>query len=531
MTKLKLLFTLLLALMAIKSKAQDEIHNITNVPIDIPGRDRLVGFVDFKAKAFCGGEPRIKMAVTRVVIEGVWINDSYYDEDDIDGFTFPMEATSGNLYLRGDLSYDIRQTPIQEGSITVGLKGFLDWILIKEGTAPHEMSCSEWQTYANKYLLNFSHRLEVFKEECLSRSGSNACLLSELKDAIKKLESSDSYLEKLKDDFRNATTSSQLESIIQKIDSYNWSKSAPAFSHAPADLAKELKEEVQYKLNGLLEEEKDKQQSTSLDMAAGSTVAFKSEKKESTKTDSKNTAAKPKEKKKQSSPTTTLDYAYNLKAKGDMAMKRGDYKSAAEYYKNAQKLGYPMPKELIESATAAHIGTSLNTFFDGLPDPSDSKASVYLGYESDNYSNTYLLGASTRGIWGKAFTINPDFALFYSQYQEVEKGLNQELVDFNTYGLSFDLGAGLNIPLNAAAVSFGASLGTRLDFGPETLLLYGNGYWIDFSLGKLMLGVKFQNYRQYQSDDGEEAEEDYLHIDDGTGVIKRLQFRIGLNTF
>ncbi|QCK15287.1 hypothetical protein [Mangrovivirga cuniculi] len=237
---------LLFFFLAININGQ-EILMFKNIPIELIG-DGVSGYVDFRARAGCMGEPRIQMAVDRIVIDGVTVNGKYYTS--VDGFDFPITVPNkGNLYLKGSIPFYGTSYSIRPGSISGGLNGFLDWVVIEDGEYPHQIKCDEWKKLVKENLRvsYVSLYLRVYKEDNIGDG-----IFRKIKSRIEKLEKEDDLLHKLERDFSTAEDISDYRSVISAINNRSWTEKNRANATSLQDRANSYLEK--------LEEEKKEEQ-------------------------------------------------------------------------------------------------------------------------------------------------------------------------------------------------------------------------------------------------------------------------------
>lgn len=196
-----------------------EVFAISRVPL-APDGDGFVGYVDFRARATCAGaDPGLQMAVDRIVVEGIRYGDAHHDE--VPGFTFPMELSKGLLHVRGDIrdGQTLSGTfAIQPGSVLARLEGFLDWLVIEEGYAPHDMKCSEWTDYADRYFApTLSHSLEIHRADNLGDG-----LFFRVKEAVDDLAGLEQRIETLEADLARAASADEYASVLRRVTETEW---------------------------------------------------------------------------------------------------------------------------------------------------------------------------------------------------------------------------------------------------------------------------------------------------------------------
>lgn len=183
-----LLILLLSCSMNFSLAQNSDIFTIPGVKFDMPN-DGYIGYADLRFQAVCGGERRIKVAVDKIIIEGFnYQGNEYVKQNEYD---FPIEIKSGNIYLEGYLKYTlpgtntIASTYIDRTNISVGLQGFLDWIVLEDEYFK-KMSCSEWINFFNQNVGDGQQgSLNIVAEDCLKRNNNEICFFNKLVESYK----------------------------------------------------------------------------------------------------------------------------------------------------------------------------------------------------------------------------------------------------------------------------------------------------------------------------------------------------------
>lgn len=352
MNVIKITIVLFLSIFHINlTYAQNEIFKVKNVPINISG-DGLEGFVDFRARAACMGEPRIQLAVDRIVIKGITYEGRYHNVSQIQGYSSDIEVEGGNLYLRGRIPFRMgtvsHSFAIQDAIIGAKLQGFLDWITIEEesnGSHAHNMNCTEWTAYVQKDIIPFitGHRLEIHKESNLGDG-----IFRELKGKLEDMDNAKDYLNKITNEYYRSETYNDYNLLLSKAESYDWDSMNSSIAADSEDLIMQIRNAMEE----ALEEQEDEEdvETTSFGNSGvnsgSSVVALKQQEKE--KGENKEESKKSADEKTESNEKSDSDYdpiaaSVNRHIEYEAAMEeakaaeaRGDKAAALKAYERAQ---------------------------------------------------------------------------------------------------------------------------------------------------------------------------------------------------
>ncbi len=211
--KQQLLF-LIIFLFSLSGNSQ-ETFQVTTIPI-VPSGDGLVGYANITMKPGCMGDPRLQVKVDRIVIQGIILNGERISTS-IGNRSFPMDVVSGTVYFKGNFQNRTigmnDKIYIQNGSISVKLNGFLDWLTVSEQNEEiHSMNCDEWRDFALNKMSRYLSNLEIYDESCLKADWNNTCLFYELKDLHKEQQESKSTTTTANSSWRDSDSESETSS-------------------------------------------------------------------------------------------------------------------------------------------------------------------------------------------------------------------------------------------------------------------------------------------------------------------------------
>lgn len=207
-----------------------DIIKVTGVRFDMP-QNGFIGYADMRFQAACGGEPRIKVAVDRIVIEGFNYNGEDYAKQN--EYEFPLEVSSGSIYLDGSLRFSIPGTntiksyPIEKTNISVGLQGFMDWIVMTDEQLK-AMSCPEWTRFFRENFGDGQGFLTIVDEDCLKRNKAETCFFNKLGDAYDKTQNAEEQLEKFSQTYEEFSKENKeagdWKKLYARVENYDWPK-------------------------------------------------------------------------------------------------------------------------------------------------------------------------------------------------------------------------------------------------------------------------------------------------------------------
>jgi antitoxin component YwqK of YwqJK toxin-antitoxin module len=224
------LLILLSALFSNTSLAQSsKIIKVPGVRFDMPNNG-FIGYADLRLQAVCGGDRRIKVAVDKIVVEGFNFQGNEYVKQG--EYNLPLEVASGNIYIEGSLRYTlpgtstISSTYIERTNISVGLQGFLDWIVIKDEYF-EDFSCNEWVEFFNQNVGSGQQGfLNIVDEDCLKRSNAETCFFNQLVDAYNKTKNANEQLDMFTETYYEYSTdnkdASDWEKLYNQVENYIW---------------------------------------------------------------------------------------------------------------------------------------------------------------------------------------------------------------------------------------------------------------------------------------------------------------------